>query len=116
VSLANSHGFRKTTLCQVDALYKRQMKYHIQLLAEKSLFSSMLGTFHSFKCQKMAPSSLLPQFLDQRVEEQAGGCSRGFTVHLAAARWGLAALGSIRCLTGLSKVSVLWVSIFGCNV
>jgi hypothetical protein len=46
-------------VCQVDIMSKRQLKHYRQLLDEKSLFSSMQGTFYSFKHHRMAPSSLL---------------------------------------------------------
>jgi hypothetical protein len=51
-------GLPLQEVCQVDIMCKRQLKYYRQLLLldEKSLFSSMQGTFHSFKRQRMAPS------------------------------------------------------------
>jgi hypothetical protein len=39
-------------VCQVDITCKRQLKYYRQFLDEKSLFSSMQGTFHSVKLTK----------------------------------------------------------------
>jgi hypothetical protein len=54
-------GLPPQEICQLDVFCKRQMKYHRQLLDEKSLFSSMQGTFHLFKRHKMVPLTLLGQ-------------------------------------------------------
>jgi hypothetical protein len=45
-------GLPLQDVCQVDIMCKRQLKHYRQLLDEKSLFSSMQGTFHSFKGHK----------------------------------------------------------------
>jgi hypothetical protein len=42
-------GLPLQEVCQVDIMCKRQLKHYKQHLDEKSLFSSMQGTFHSFK-------------------------------------------------------------------
>jgi hypothetical protein len=52
-------GLPLQEVCQVDIMCKRQLKYYRQLLDEKSLFTSMQGTFYALRRHRMALMVLL---------------------------------------------------------